>query len=300
VAYVGLPGAGWTSPAPGGALTLTGCTVIGKVYATLLSLVSDSVIWADDYPSGSTPGYGSSSSSGGGPGSGSLSSSVGAAGSGSSSSAGGGAGSGSSSSAVGGVGSGGSSSASLKSSGAGSGPGSSSAASGGSGPGGSGGGSGPGSSSSAAGGSGSTSVSASGSGSSGSGPSGSSSSGASWSSSGVPGAPPWSAPLWAARDQQGCVRFSYLPLHPIVPRPYKCVEERIGSPQPLFASLRYGDPAYCKLFASTDDTIRRGADDGGEMGAFHFVLAPLRETDLTIRIQEYLPVGLEFGIFYQT
>jgi hypothetical protein len=72
------------------------------------------------------------------------------------------------------------------------------------------------------------------------------------------------------------------------------------TPGPLFESLRYGDPGYAKLIASTDDSVRRGADDGGEMGAFHFVLAPQRETDLRVRLQEYIPVGLEFGIFYET
>ena len=55
-----------------------------------------------------------------------------------------------------------------------------------------------------------------------------------------------------------------------------------------------------RLLPATDDLIRRGADDSGEMGAFHFLLAPLRETDLRVRIREFLPVGLEFGIFYQT
>jgi hypothetical protein len=50
----------------------------------------------------------------------------------------------------------------------------------------------------------------------------------------------------------------------------------------------------------TDDSIRRGADDDGEMGAFHFVLAPQREDDLKARLQEYIPVSLEFGLFYQT
>jgi hypothetical protein len=110
----------------------------------------------------------------------------------------------------------------------------------------------------------------------------------------------WTAPLWAARKQQGCVRFSYLPAGSITPRQFECVVQGAGSPQPLFYSLRYGDPAYCKLLPSTNRTIRRGADDGGEMGAFHFVLAPLRDTDLRVRMQEYLPVGLEFGIFYQT
>ena len=44
----------------------------------------------------------------------------------------------------------------------------------------------------------------------------------------------------------------------------------------------------------------RGAEDSGEMGAFHFLLAPLRETDLRVRMQEYMPVGLEFGILYQS
>jgi hypothetical protein len=117
----------------------------------------------------------------------------------------------------------------------------------------------------------------------------------------VAASPPlWSAPLWAARKQQGCVRFSYLPAGSITPRRFQCVEQAAGSPQPLFYSLRYGDPGYAKLAPSSDDAIRRGADDGGEMGAFHFLLAPLRETDLRVRMQEYLPVGLEFGIFYET
>ncbi|HLJ27823.1 MAG TPA: hypothetical protein VKY85_14015 [Candidatus Angelobacter sp.] len=111
--------------------------------------------------------------------------------------------------------------------------------------------------------------------------------------------PLWKAPLWAVRKQEGCVRFSYLPAGAIVPRNFKCVKQALGSPQPLFYSLRYGDPAYCKLFSVTDDAIRRGADDGGEMGAFHFLLAPLRESDLRVRITEYLPVGLEFGVFYE-
>jgi hypothetical protein len=72
------------------------------------------------------------------------------------------------------------------------------------------------------------------------------------------------------------------------------------TPGPLFESLRYGDVGYAKLMPQTDDSVRRGADDGGEMGGFHFVLAPQREADLRVRLQEYIPVGLEFGIFYQT
>ncbi len=110
----------------------------------------------------------------------------------------------------------------------------------------------------------------------------------------------WAAPLVADRRQAGCVRFTYLPLGAVTPRQFECVEEAEGSPQPLFYSLRYGDAGYAKLLPGTDDAIRQGADDSGEMGAFHFVLAPQRETDLRVRLQEYTPAGLEFGIFYQT
>jgi hypothetical protein len=35
------------------------------------------------------------------------------------------------------------------------------------------------------------------------------------------------------------------------------------------------------------------------MGAYHSLLAPQRESDLKIRMQEYLPVGLEFGLIYE-
>jgi hypothetical protein len=109
----------------------------------------------------------------------------------------------------------------------------------------------------------------------------------------------WAAPLIADRKQAGCVRFSFLPVGAITPRQFKCVEQALAGPQPIFFSLRYGAPGYAKLLTATSDAIRRGASDGGEMGAFHFLLAPLREDDLRIRMQEYLPVGMEFGIIYE-
>ncbi len=109
----------------------------------------------------------------------------------------------------------------------------------------------------------------------------------------------WAAPMIADRKQAGCVRFSYLPTGAITPRRFQCVEKALGTPQPLFFALRYGHPGYGKLLATTSDRIRRGADDGGEMGVFHYLLAPLREIDLRIRMQEYLPVGMEFGLIYQ-
>jgi hypothetical protein len=106
--------------------------------------------------------------------------------------------------------------------------------------------------------------------------------------------------LVADRRQQGCVRFSFLPFRAVVPARYECVQQAVAGVFPAFVTTRYGQPGYLKLMACTDDAIRRGADDGSEMGAYHFVMAPQRESDLRIRLQEYVPVGMEVGIVYQT
>ena len=97
------------------------------------------------------------------------------------------------------------------------------------------------------------------------------------------------------RRQQGCLRFSYAP-----PRRHRCQPTTGGAAFPHFTSLRYGAPAYCQLTTRTPDAIRRGADDESEMGAFHFLFAPQRESDLRTRLDEYLRVGLEAGIFYES
>jgi hypothetical protein len=106
--------------------------------------------------------------------------------------------------------------------------------------------------------------------------------------------------LVADRLQTGCVRFSFLPYKAVTPRRFECIEQALASAEPVFSNTHYAQPAYLKLWACTLNSIRRGADDGGEMGAFHFLLAPLRETDLILRLQEYLPVGLNAGLIYNS
>ena len=110
----------------------------------------------------------------------------------------------------------------------------------------------------------------------------------------------WPTGLVSDRLQAGCVRFSFLPIGAVTPRRFQCVEQALAMPTPLFIATRYGRPGYLKMLAGTDPTIRRGADDGGEMGAFHFLLAPQRESDLAIRLAEYTPVGLDISIIYQS
>ena len=109
----------------------------------------------------------------------------------------------------------------------------------------------------------------------------------------------WVSGLVADRKQDGCVRFSYLPVNARLPRHYECVPQKLAGAEPLFSSRSYGTPDYLKLLMSTDDLIRRGASDGGEMGAYHAVLAPLKESDLAVRLREYLPVGLDVGVIVE-
>ncbi|MGQ0445281.1 MAG: hypothetical protein ACT4O2_09205 [Beijerinckiaceae bacterium] len=140
---------------------------------------------------------------------------------------------------------------------------------------------------------------------------------------------PGVAPVRSVRKQIGCVRFSYLPRGSQVPRRYRCqpdlaIQKAIDVAenkqagaltdaqresitngvyariQPAFTSLRYGSPAYCQLRQLTPIEIRTGADDESEMGVFHQVHQPQRETNLHVRFDEYLRFGLEAGIFYET
>ena len=113
----------------------------------------------------------------------------------------------------------------------------------------------------------------------------------------------WNAPVWTERKQTGCVRFSFLPFDSIVPRRFRCQPDSADSARrlsPHFTSLNYGQAAYAQLSISTDEAIWRGADDESEMGAFHHLYAPQRDRNLRIRLREYLRVGLEAGIIYES
>lgn len=109
----------------------------------------------------------------------------------------------------------------------------------------------------------------------------------------------WPYPVRVERRQQGCARYSYVPLEAWTPRRYRC-QPTSGADalrmRPQFTSRRYGDPAYGQLDARTAAEIRAGADDDGEMGAFHFLATGQRERNVAVRLDEYLRFALEAGI----
>jgi hypothetical protein len=116
------------------------------------------------------------------------------------------------------------------------------------------------------------------------------------------GPPPgetWQAPLIVERRQEGCIRFCYVPPRSVTPRRYRCVPDAAHPDAlPHFTSLRYGDPGYGQLRPATSVAIRQGADDECEMGVLHALFQPQRETNLRIRLDEYLRFGLHAGVFY--
>jgi hypothetical protein len=73
-----------------------------------------------------------------------------------------------------------------------------------------------------------------------------------------------------------------------------------GSLAPSFTSRRYGRPGYAQLRLGTPPELATGAEDGSELGAFSHLKQPQRESNLRIRLDEYLPFGLEPGLIYVT
>jgi hypothetical protein len=96
------------------------------------------------------------------------------------------------------------------------------------------------------------------------------------------------------------VRFSYLPPDSVAPRRHRCQPGPGAAARnaPAFTTLRYAAPGYAQLLDRTPAAIARGADDEAEMGAYHFLYQAQRESDLATRLDEYLRIGLEAGVFH--
>ena len=110
----------------------------------------------------------------------------------------------------------------------------------------------------------------------------------------------------------GCVRFSRLPHIPIPPDPLdpsapndpQWVAQgvrsmlRVHGPScttlaPVFWHTDFGSPGCAVLHPASDERIRFGAEDGGEMGACHAFAYTLRERAVIEKLRDFLPVGIE-------
>ncbi|MFL6247280.1 MAG: hypothetical protein ACJ74H_14710 [Thermoanaerobaculia bacterium] len=130
----------------------------------------------------------------------------------------------------------------------------------------------------------------------------------------------FTAPLTIVRRQIGCIRFCHVPAGSRTPRRYHCqpdlveqavkdaaapgentmprIEEERRRVKPRFTSTSFASPAYCQLDFDCADEIARGAEDEGEMGAFHDLFLPQRVSALRARLDRSTPAGMETGIIF--
>lgn len=134
------------------------------------------------------------------------------------------------------------------------------------------------------------------------------------------------------QTHEGCVRFSFVPHLSQTPRRYVCqpdfeIQKQIKAAKdlalesgevftaaaaaairqqvrawlvPTFTSVHYGDPGYGQLRMGCPCQILTGADNEAEMGVGCHLMQPQRETNLRVRLEEYLPFGLEAGLISVT
>jgi hypothetical protein len=135
-----------------------------------------------------------------------------------------------------------------------------------------------------------------------------------------------------ARRQQGCMRFCYILPGSRTPRRYECqpdlaivsaenelrmkakkqnrkvTEEELVMIRrlieeeaiPRFTSRCFGNPAYCQLSTDCASEVKQGAEDESEMGVFHDLYQPQRESILRIRLDEYTPAEIETKIVFMS
>jgi hypothetical protein len=122
-------------------------------------------------------------------------------------------------------------------------------------------------------------------------------------------------PVQVERTQSGCVRFSYVEPVSTTPRRYRCQpdlalseddlsdEEKArieAAMKPSFTSVHYHDPGYGQLAVKCPVEIATGAEDETEMGVWAWLRNPQREANLRVRLDEYLPFGLDPALIYVT
>lgn len=131
----------------------------------------------------------------------------------------------------------------------------------------------------------------------------------------------WTLAVLADNTQQGCARFSWIPPGSRVPHRYRCqpslalgealraalgdgppltalraatIERRVTAPlKPAYTTRRFGGAGYLQLLTAVPAAIRGGADDESEMGVWNSVRQPQRESNFRVRMDEFLPSGLE-------
>ena len=100
--------------------------------------------------------------------------------------------------------------------------------------------------------------------------------------------------------QNGCFRFSVAPIGSRIPRSYPHPPIPFADSNHWFTSQRFGDPGYAQLSETAPEALRRGAENGSEIGAFNRLLNPIKSDSLRAKVAEFIPFGLLPMFIYET
>jgi hypothetical protein len=110
----------------------------------------------------------------------------------------------------------------------------------------------------------------------------------------------WDFAVWSTRLQSGCVRFSWVPNDCATPGHYRCLPDTANDEdalRPQFVTLHYGRASYGLLSGWCPIAVWQGADDESQIGVYHALYETQAVGNLRTRLDEFLPFGMEAGIF---
>jgi len=90
--------------------------------------------------------------------------------------------------------------------------------------------------------------------------------------------------------QDGCFRFGAAAPQSTLPHPYRRVS--LIDADHLFTSRVFGQPGYGQLSETAPESLRRGAENTSEIGAFCNRINPIKLDSLWAKVGEYMPFGL--------
>ncbi|MCH9650647.1 MAG: hypothetical protein K0U98_20600 [Deltaproteobacteria bacterium] len=94
---------------------------------------------------------------------------------------------------------------------------------------------------------------------------------------------------------EGCVRYSRAVTDSVLPRIHRVVFDLEAN----FVSADRHAAGHARLAENTEPAILGGAEDGGEIGAFHDVRLAQLYAALLRRLMEFTPAGLATGLLRQ-
>ena len=99
----------------------------------------------------------------------------------------------------------------------------------------------------------------------------------------------------AEPPRAGCIRFSRIPPEILCahePKPILALGTNTTD-EPVFFHTKFKEPCCAVLHPAAPESVRFGAEDGGEMGAYHGQHHVLRVEAVLDKLRDYLPLGIE-------